>query len=105
MLRGRQGCIAVSASVIRHEEELKGGFSRTVVVILGGSNAQDAAQRAIRRSAHIVNFRLQEQLNDDDLHDFRSVSDATGITPKDLRSFENADCVLRANHHDTEETH
>ena len=35
MLCGRQGCIAVSAFVIRHEEELKGGFSRTVVVILG----------------------------------------------------------------------
>ena len=34
MLRGRQGYIAVSASVIRHEEELKGGLSRTVVVIL-----------------------------------------------------------------------
>ena len=34
MLRGRQGRKAVSASVIRHEEVLKGGFLRIVVVIL-----------------------------------------------------------------------
>ena len=70
-----------------------------------GAHARDAAQRAVRRIARIVNCRLQEQLNDDDLHDFTANNDTTGITPEDLKSFENADIVLRANHRDTGEIH
>ena len=67
------------------------------------AHARDAAQRAVRRIARIVNCRLQEQLNDDDLHDFTANNDTTGITPEDLKSFENADIVLRASHRDTGE--
>ena len=70
-----------------------------------GGHARDAAQRAVRRIARIVNCRLQEQLNDDDLHDFTANNDTTGITPEDLKSFENADIVLRASHRDTGEIH
>ena len=70
-----------------------------------GAHARDAAQRAVRRIARIVNCRLQEQLNDDDLHDFTANNDTTGITPEDLKSFENADIVLRASHRDTGEIH
>ena len=70
-----------------------------------GSHARDAAQRAVRRIARIVNCRLQEQLNDDDLYDFTANNDTTGITPEDLKSFENADIVLRASHRDTGEIH
>ena len=53
----------------------------------------------------IVNCRLQEQLNDDDLYGFTANNDTTGITPENLKSFENADIVLRANHRDTGEIH
>ena len=70
-----------------------------------GAHARDAAQRAVRRIARIVNCRLQEQLNDDDLHDFTANNDTTGITPEDLKSFENADIVLRASHRDSGEIH
>ena len=70
-----------------------------------GAHARDAAQRAVRRIARIVNCRLQEQLNDDDLYDFTTNNDTTGITPEDLKSFENADIVLRASHRDTGEIH
>ena len=70
-----------------------------------GSHARDAAQRAVRRIARIVNCRLQEQLNDDDLYGFAANNDTTGITPEDLKSFENADIVLRASHRDTGEIH
>ena len=70
-----------------------------------GAHARDTAQRAVRRIARIVNCRLQEQLNDDDLHDFTANNDTTGITAEDLKSFENADIVLRANHRDTGEIH
>ena len=70
-----------------------------------GAHARDAAQRAVRRIARIVNCQLQEQLNDDDLHDFTANNDTTGITPEDLKSFENADIVLRASHRDTGEIH
>ena len=70
-----------------------------------GAHARDAAQRAVRRIARIVNCRLQEQLNDDDLYDFTANNDTTGITPEDLKSFENADIVLRASHRDTGEIH
>ena len=70
-----------------------------------GAHARDAAQRAVRRIARIVNCRLQEQLNDDDLHDFTANNDTSGITPEDLKSFENADIVLRASHRDTGEIH
>ena len=70
-----------------------------------GGHARDAAQRAVRRIARIVNCRLQEQLNDDDLHGFTANNDTTGITPEDLKSFENADIVLRASHRDTGEIH
>ena len=70
-----------------------------------GAHARDAAQRAIRRIARIVNCRLKEQLNDDDLQDFTANNDTTGITPEDLRSFKNADIVLRANHRDSGEIH
>ena len=55
--------------------------------------------------ARIVNCRLQEQLNDDDLYGFAANNDTTGITPEDLKSFENADIVLRASHRDTGEIH
>ena len=70
-----------------------------------GAHARDAAQRAVRRIARIVNCRLQEQLNDDDLYGFTANNDTTGITPENLKSFENADIVLRANHRDTGEIH
>ena len=50
-----------------------------------GGHARDAAQRAVRRIARIVNCQLQEQLNDDDLHDFTANNDTTGITPEDLK--------------------
>ena len=70
-----------------------------------GAHARDAAQRAVRRIARIVNCRLQEQLNDDDLYGFTANNDTTGITPEDLKSFENADIVLRASHRDTGEIH
>ena len=70
-----------------------------------GAHARDAAQRAVRRIARIVNCRLQEQLNEDDLYDFTANNDTTGITPEELKSFENADIVLRANHRDTGEIH
>ena len=36
---------------------------------------------------------------------FTASNDTTGITPEDLRSFENADIVLRASHRDTGEVH
>ena len=68
-----------------------------------GAHARDAAQRAVRRIARIVNCRLLEQLNDDDLYGFTASNDTTGITPEDLKSFENADIVLRASHRDTGE--
>ena len=68
-----------------------------------GAHARDAAQRAVRRIARIVNCRLLEQLNDDDLYGFTASNDTTGITPEDLKSFENADIVLRAGHRDTGE--
>ena len=70
-----------------------------------GAHARDAAQRAVRRIARIVNCRLLEQLNDDDLYGFIARNDTTDITPEDLRSFENADIVLRASHRDTGEIH
>ena len=70
-----------------------------------GAHARDAAQRAVRRIARIVNCRLLEQLNDDDLYGLATSNDTTGITPEDLRSFENADIVLRASHRDTGEIH
>ena len=70
-----------------------------------GSHAREAAQRAVRRIARIVNCRLQEQLNDDDLYGFTTNNDTTGITLEDLKSFENADIVLRASHRDTGEIH
>ena len=70
-----------------------------------GAHARDAAQRAVRRIARIVNCRLLEQLNDDDLYGFTASNDTTGITPEDLKSFENADIVLRASHRDTGEIH
>ena len=68
-----------------------------------GAHARDAAQRAVRRIARIVNCRLLEQLNDDDLYGFTASNDTTGITLEDLKSFENADIVLRASHRDTGE--
>ena len=72
---------------------------------LRGAHARDAAQRAVRRIARIVNCRLQEQLNDDDLYGFTANNDTSGITPEDLKSFENADIVLRASHRDSGEIH
>ena len=44
---------------------------------------REAAQRAVRRIARIVNCRLQEQLNDDDLYGFTTNNDTTGITLED----------------------
>ena len=70
-----------------------------------GAHARDAAQRAVRRIARIANCRLQEQLNDDDLYGFTANNDTTGITPEDLKSFENADIVFRGSHRDTGEIH
>ena len=70
-----------------------------------GAHARDAAQRAVRRIARIVNCRLLEQLNDDDLYGLAASNDTTGIVPEDLKSFENADIVLRASHRDTGEVH
>ncbi len=77
----------------------------TDLASIRGSHARDVAQRAVRRIARIVNCRLQEQLNDDDLYDFTANNDTTGITPEDLKSFENADIVLRASHRDSGEIH
>ena len=70
-----------------------------------GAHARDAAQRAIRRIARMLNCQLQEQLDNDDLYSFTANSDTAGITPEDLKSFENADIVLKASHRDTGETH
>ena len=89
------------AKVDRLQEEVR--QITTDLAPIRGSHARDAALRAIRRIARIVNCRLQEQLNDDDLHDFTANNDTTGITPEDLRSFENADIVLRTSHRDTGE--
>ena len=47
-----------------------------------GAHARDAAQRAVRRIARIVNCRLQEQLNDDDLY---SASQPTMTPPASRR--------------------
>ena len=91
------------AKVDRLQEEVR--QITTDLAPIRGAHARDAAQRAVRRIARIVNCRLQEQLNDDDLHDFTANNDTTGITPEDLKSFENADIVLRANHRDTGEIH
>ena len=91
------------AKVDRLQEEVR--QVTTDLAPIRGSHARDAAQRAVRRIARIVNCRLQEQLNDDDLYDFTANNDTTGITPEDLKSFENADIVLRASHRDTGEIH
>ena len=80
------------AQVDRLQEEVR--QITTDLAPIKGSHARDAAQRAVRRIARIVNCRLQEQLNDDDLYDFTTNNDTTGITPEDLKSFENADIVL-----------
>ena len=91
------------AKVDRLQEEVR--QITTDLAPIRGSHARDAAQRAVRRIARIVNCRLQEQLNDDDLYGFTADNDTTGITPEDLKSFENADIVLRASHRDTGEIH
>ena len=91
------------AKVDRLHEEVR--QITTDLAPIRGSHARDAAQRAVRRIARIVNCRLQEQLNDDDLYDFTANNDTTGITPEDLKSFENADIVLRASHRDSGEIH
>ena len=91
------------AQVDRLQEEVR--QITTDLAPIRGSHARDAAQRAVRRIARIVNCRLQEQLNDDDLYGFTANNDTTGITPEDLKSFENADIVLLASHRDTGETH
>ena len=93
----------LSAKVDRLQEEVR--QITTGLAPIRGAHARDAAQRAIRRIARIVNCRLQEQLNDDDLYGFTANNDTTGITPEDLKSFENADIVLRASHRDTGEVH
>ena len=77
----------------------------TDLALIKGAHARDAAQRAVRRIARIVNCRLLEQLNDDDLYGLATSNDTTSIRPEDLRSFENADIVLRASHRDTGEIH
>ena len=91
------------AKVDRLQEEVR--QITTDLAPIRGAHARDAAQRAIRRIARIVNCRLQEQLNDDDLYGFTANNDTTGITPEDLKSFENADIVLRASHRGTGEIH
>ena len=91
------------AKVDRLQEEVR--QITTDLAPIRGSHARDAAQRAVRRIARVVNCRLQEQLNDDDLYGFTANNDTTGITPEDLKSFENADIVLRASHRDTGEIH
>ena len=88
------------AKVDRLQEEAR--QITTDLALIRGSHARDQPLRAVRRIALIVNCRLQEQLNDD-LHDFTANNDTTGITPEDIRSFENADIVLRASHRDTGE--
>ena len=91
------------AKVDRLQEEVR--QITTDLAPIRGSHARDAAQRAVRRIARVVNCGLQEQLNDDDLYGFTANNDTTGITPEDLKSFENADIVLRASHRDTGEIH
>ena len=91
------------AKVDRLQDEVR--QITTDLAPIRGSHARDAAQRAVRRIARIVNCRLQEQLNDDDLYDFTANNDTTGITPEDLKSFENADIVLRSSHRDSGEIH
>ena len=91
------------AKVDRLQEEVR--QITTDLAPIRGAHARDAAQRAVRRIARIVNCRLQEQMNDDDLYGFTANNDTTGITPEDLKSFENADIVLRASHRDTGEIH
>ena len=91
------------AKVDRLQEEVR--QITTDLAPIRGSHARDAAQRAVRRIARIVNCRLQEQLNDDDLYGFAANNDTTGITPEDLKSFENADIVLRASHRDSGDIH
>ena len=91
------------AKVDRLQEEVR--QITTDLAPIRGSHARDAAQRAVRRIARVVNCRLQEQLNDDDLYGFTANNDTTGITPEDLKSFENADIVLRASHRDSGDIH
>ena len=91
------------AKVDRLQEEVR--QITTDLAPIKGAHARDAAQRAVRRIARIVNCRLQEQLNDDDLYGFAANNDTTGITPEDLKSFENADIVLRASHRDSGDIH
>ena len=91
------------AKVDRLQEEVR--QITTDLAPIKGAHARDAAQRAVRRIARIVNCRLQEQLNDDDLYEFTANNDTSGITPEDLRSFENADIVLQASHRDSGEIH
>ena len=91
------------AKVDRLQEEVR--QITTDLAPIRGSHARDAAQRAVRRIARMVNCQLQEQLNDDDLYGFTANNDTTDITPEDLKSFENADIVLRAIHRDTGEIH
>ena len=93
--------LLLPAKVDRLQEEVR--QITTDLAPIRGAHARDATQRAVRRIARIVNCRLQEQLNDDDLYDFTANNDTTGITPEDLKSFENADIVLRASHRDTGE--
>ena len=91
------------AKVDRLQEEVR--LITTDLAPIRGSHARDAAQRAVRRIARVVDCRLQEQLNDDDLYGLTANSDTTGITPEDLKSFENADIVLRASHRDSGDIH
>ena len=95
--------LELPAKVDRLQDEVR--QITTDLAPIRGSHARDAAQRAVRRIARIVNCRLQEQLNDDDLYGFTANNDTTGITPEDLKSFENADIVLRSSHRDTGEIH
>ena len=67
------------AKVDRLQEEVR--QITTDLAPIRGSHARDAALRAVRRIARIVNCRLQEQLNDD-LHDFTANMERHNLTTR-----------------------
>ena len=66
-----------------------------------GAHARNGALRATRRMARTMGCRQVDVLDQDDLGDMADASGASGLEPAELRSFENADIVIRAAHRET----
>ena len=66
-----------------------------------GAHARNGALRAMRRVARTMGCRQVDVLDQDDLGDMADAGGASGLEPAELRSFENADIVIRAAHRDT----